>query len=92
MRIIIKSAYICYMKARLNLTIDEQLLLSVKKMAEKNEISVSELVEEFFKKLTKPAKQKNIIDIIERLEKPVISADANLKELYYKEQSTKYGF
>ncbi len=80
------------MKARLNLTIDEPLLLSVKKMAEKNGTSVSELVEDFFKKLTKSARQKNIIDIIERLDKPSIGAEINLKELYYKEQSTKYGF
>ena len=80
------------MKARLNLTIDEHLLQSVKKIAEKNDTSVSELVESFFKRLSKPVRQKNVIDIIEKLTPPAISADADLKELYYKEQSKKYGF
>ncbi len=80
------------MKARLNLTIDESLLADVKRMAEKKGTSVSELVEEFFKKFTKPAKQKSVIDIVDKLNKPAIDPGADLKDLYYKEQSGKYGF
>ncbi len=80
------------MKARLNLTIDERLLMSVKKIAKKNDTSVSELVTDFFRKIVKPAKKKNLLDLLENLEKPAIADDADLKELYYKEQGKKYGF
>jgi len=81
------------MKARLNLTIDERLLVEVKKFAQKNDTNVSELVEHFFKKILKPSpvKQTTIIDLVEKLEKPVINPDADLKDLYYKEQGKKYG-
>ncbi len=81
------------MKARLNLTIDEHLLVEVKKFAQKNDTNVSELVEHFFKKILKPspAKQTTIIDLVEKLEKPSIKPDADLKDLYYKEQGKKYG-
>jgi hypothetical protein len=77
-----KEAYFYCMKARLNLTIDDRLLLSAKKYAAKNEISLSELVTGFFVKLSKPVKQENIIDFVERLEKLAIPSNADLKELY----------
>ena len=80
------------MKARLNLTIDEQLLLEVKKFAAKNDNSISELVTDFFIKISKPVKQKNIIDLVEKLEKPTIADGADLKDCYYKEQQHKYGY
>jgi len=91
MRTIKKYAYLCIMKARLNLTIDEQLLVSIKKIAKKSNTSISELVTVFFKKLAQPTKRKNIIDLIEQLEQPSIPTGADLKELYYKEQGRKYG-
>ncbi len=80
------------MKTRLNLTIDEQLLTSIKGYAESKNVSISELVENFFKKVIRPAKRKNIIDLVEKLDKPEISDSADLKELFYKDQSKKYGF
>ena len=73
------------MKTRLSLTLDEDLVNRMKRLAAKNGTSISELVKEFFSKLTKP-KQKNIIDIIEKLNKPSITVEADLKELYYKER------
>ncbi len=81
------------MKARLNLTIDERLLISVKKFAQKNDTNVSELVEQFFKKILAPTpvKKTTIIDMVEKLEKPYISPDTDLKALYYKEQGRKHG-
>jgi len=66
--------------------------MRIKNYAASNNVSVSELVENFFKNITKPAKKKNIIDLVEKLDKPAISGDADLKELYYREQSRKYGF
>lgn len=80
------------MKARLNLTIDNTLLENIKCYAQKQQTSVSELVENYFKIVTKPSKRKNVIDLIEKLEKPAIKETADLKELYYQDKSKKYGF
>ena len=46
------------MKTRLNLTIDDNLLSSMKVYATKQQMSISELVENYFKRITKPAKRK----------------------------------
>ena len=75
------------MKARLNLTIDERLLMEVKKIAQKNDTSVSELVEHFFKQMiaSTPIKQNTIIDLVEKLAPPDITPRLDLKELYYRE-------
>jgi hypothetical protein len=80
------------MKTRLNLTIDDALLDNIKAYASNKQTSVSELVENYFKAITKPAKRKNIINLVEKLEKPKIDSKADLKELYYQDQSKKYGF
>ena len=80
------------MKARLNLTIEDSLLDNVKSYAAKQQQSVSELVEGYFKSVTKPSKRKNIIQLVEKLEKPSISPTADLKDLFYKENAKKYGF
>lgn len=80
------------MKARLNLTIEDSLLENVKSYAVKQKRSVSELVEGYFKTLTKPSKRKNILDLVEKLDKPVIAEEGDLKDLYYKENAKKYGF
>ena len=79
------------MKARLNLTIDNSLLDEVKSYAVKQNQSVSELVENYFKKVTKPPRRKNIIHLVAKLKKPNISNRVDLKELYYKENAIKYG-
>ena len=92
MRIKWNNAYLYVMKAHLNLTIEERLLVQIKSYAQKNNTNLSELVEGYFKKLVKPANKPNIIDIVEQLERPDIPGDANLKELYYSEQAEKYGF
>jgi hypothetical protein len=80
------------MKARLNLTIDEALLSSIKTYASNNQTSVSELVENYFKQIARPAKRKNIVDLVEKLERPHIDGGADLKELYYEDKGAKYGF
>lgn len=80
------------MKARLNLTIDGSLLENVKGYAAKRQTSVSELVESYFKTVTRPSKRKNIIQLVEKLERPAISEAVDLKELFYKENAKKYGF
>jgi hypothetical protein len=80
------------MKERLNLTIDGELLNAVKAYAAKKQVSVSELVEGYFRTLTKPVQRKSILDLVDQLKKPAISGKADLKDLYYKEQREKYGF
>lgn len=80
------------MKARLNLTIEDHLLENVKNYAAKQQRSVSELVEGYFKSVTKSSKRKNILHLVEKLEKPVLAAKGDLKDLYYKENAEKYGF
>jgi len=87
-------AYICFMKAKINLSIEEQLVYKIKAYAEEKHISVSELVEEYFKRLVeRPSKKKNsLIELIESLPKPEINPDTDLKKQYFEEKASKYGF
>lgn len=55
-------------------------------------VSVSELVEEYFKSINRPAKRKTIIDLVEKLPTPKIDVSGDLKKQYYESQSGKYGF
>ena len=69
MRMILIYAYICAaMKERLNLTIDATLLEAMKAYAVSKEMSVSELVECYFRTVTRPIQQNNILDLMDRLE------------------------
>jgi hypothetical protein len=82
-----------FMKTRLNLTIDDGLLNNMKIHAQKQGTSISELVENYFREIAKPKKKKkNILQLVEDLKAPSISTQADLKELFYKEQSSKHGF
>ena len=80
------------MKARLNITIEDTLLSTIKVYAAKNNKSVSELVEEYFKSISKPSKRKNILQLVDKLDTPSIDINTNLKESFYQDQSKKYGF
>jgi uncharacterized protein DUF6364 len=80
------------MKERLNLTIDGALLEAIKVYAAKRQMSVSELVENYFKRVTKPVLRKTILDLVDGLEAPGIDPRVDLVELFHKEQGAKYGF
>jgi hypothetical protein len=80
------------MKTRLNLTIEENLMDAIKAYAVKQGVSVSELVEQYFKGLTKPVGRKNIIQLLDKTAAPKIEAGADLKKAFYESQSDKYGF
>lgn len=67
MRMIKFYAYICGVKERLNLTIDGALLEAMKAYAASKEMSVSELVESYFRSVTKPVERDNILDLVDRL-------------------------
>jgi hypothetical protein len=79
------------MKERLNLTIDAALLDAIKRYAVKREISVSELVENYFEKVTKPIQRKTILDLLDELVAPDIDPRSDLKELLHKKPEVKYG-
>ncbi|WP_036604040.1 DUF6364 family protein [Olivibacter sitiensis] len=80
------------MKARLNLTIDEGLLKRVKNYAASKKSSVSELVENYFKTFAQVSTNKSIIDIVEELPKPKMTATGDLKKKYTEDNASKYGF
>lgn len=68
-----KYAYVSNVKARLNLTTEDNLLENVKRYAAKQQRSVSELVEGYLKRVTKPSKRKNILHLVDKLDKPVLA-------------------
>jgi hypothetical protein len=80
------------MKTRLNITIEDDLLNNAKRYAEKNQTSLSQLIEHYFKSLARSAHKKNVIQLIEKLPKPEIDLPKDLKESYYQNQKEKYGF
>jgi hypothetical protein len=80
------------MKNRLNITIKDTLLEQTKKYASKHNTSVSQLVEQYFMRLTRPAAKKNILQVLQDLPKSRVKKDGDLKAKYYQEQKKKYGF
>jgi hypothetical protein len=58
------------MKERLNLTVDGVLLEAMKAYAAGKEMSVSELVESYFRSVTRPVRGDSILDLLDRLERP----------------------
>ncbi|HXR84262.1 MAG TPA: hypothetical protein VN722_08135 [Hanamia sp.] len=51
------------------------------------------MVENYFSIITrKQEKKKNIVQLVEELKPPVIDSDANLKDLFYKEQARNMAF
>ena len=82
------------MKTRINLTIEEKLIYQIKEYAEEKNTSVSELVEQYFKRLTKPSKKSNLIELVKSLPKVDLGYDddVDLKKQYYEEKASKYGF
>lgn len=95
MRIKIIYAYICSMKVRFNTTIDAQLLEAVKIVAVKQQVSVSQLIEDYFKTIVKrkPTRKRNLLEMVDRLKpnEEVIKQSME-KQNFYEYQKEKYGF
>ena len=53
------------MKTRVSLTIEDNILKSAKALAEKQDISLSKLVEDYLKMVTKSVKRPTIFDIVD---------------------------
>lgn len=63
-----------------------------KRYAASHQTSVSQLVEQYFKQLTK-ARKKNILQLMQELPKPKGRKPAgNLQKTYYQSRKNKYGF
>ena len=87
-------AYISAMKAKVNLTIEQETLIKVKKYAEEQNISVSSMVEEYFETLIKPAEDidTELFEMVQTL-KPTIEypEDFDLMKEYHEAKAKNYG-
>jgi len=82
-----------FMKARLNLTIETELLSEIKAYAADRKVSVSELVEDYFRKIAKPAKVPAIFEMVRNLQIPDDCENGiDWKKQYYEDNKAKYGF
>jgi len=79
------------MKARLNLTIEQNLLKQIKDYAESRQKSISELVEEYFKSIPKGSKRASFVDKISQLQRPDIPDNVDFKKEYFEAKGKKYG-
>jgi hypothetical protein len=68
------------MKERLNLTIDGELLDAMKAYAAGKQMSVSELVENYFRSVTRPVQRRNILDLVDGLEAPDVGGVMGLSD------------
>lgn len=80
------------MKARVNLTIEEDVLTRAKKYALEIGTSVSELVENYLKSVPNKTNSESLIEYIDNLEVPKIDKNTDFKKQYYIDNAEKYGF
>jgi hypothetical protein len=81
------------MKARLNISIDHDLLNIIKAHALRNDTSVSELVEGYFRVLAlKQRRKSNFLEMVENLNIPPIDPKRDLIKEYYEARTRKNGF
>lgn len=78
------------MRAKINLSVEKSLLERIQAYAREKQTSVSQLVEDYFASIARPPKRKSIIEVVDRMKKPVPS-ERKLKEEYYKDIEKKYG-
>ena len=84
------------MKKRLNITIDAELLDKIKRYADKEEKSISSLVEEHFEKLisrkTGLTEGMSLVEYMQSLPKFDFPENFDYKEEYYKAKAKKLGY
>ncbi|MEJ7780790.1 MAG: DUF6364 family protein [Daejeonella sp.] len=79
------------MKAKLNLTIEQDILDQMKQYALRQKTSISEIVEDYFRVITMPKKKESFVELVRSLKKPDIPDDLDLKKEYYEAKGKKYG-
>lgn len=82
------------MKSRVNLTVETSLLVQAKKYAANNNVSLSELVEQYFSGISEVKKGSDLIEFVKSLPKTKDSypADVDFTKQYFEEKAEKYGF
>ena len=81
------------MKNRVNITIDEKLVRDAKRYAARKNISLSQLIENYLKVLTRRrTAKKNILELLSQLPEPKRGIEKGTVETYYEERKGKYGF
>ena len=84
------------MKKRLNITIDAELLDKIKRYADKEEKSISSLVEEHFEKLISRkiglTEGMSLVEYMQSLPKFDFPENFDYKEEYYKAKAKKLGY
>lgn len=80
------------MKTRVNLTIEQDILSKAKKYASEIGVSVSELVENYLKNVSKKTDTESLIEFIDKLEVPKIDENIDFQKQYYEDRAEKYGF
>ena len=78
------------MKTRLNLTIDDSQIEDIKAYAIRKNISVSNLVQDFFKSISRQTKRKSVLDLVKELPEPAFKVDDDLKRFYYENKAGNY--
>ena len=58
-------------------------MLEINEFARKNKTNISELVEQYFRKILPAANPKNIIDLVEHLDAPNVGFAFDFKKEYY---------
>ncbi len=98
MRMFLFYAYIyreiVVMKARLNVTIEEDVLEKAKAYAEKKEVSISRLIEDYLKTIVRKPEGPTLLDVLDSLSMPETDIPENFdfKKEYHEERKGKYGF
>lgn len=79
------------MKAKVNLTIEADIVTKAKEYASQRNESLSGLVEDYLRSLEKSKKIRSFVEYVQNLEVPSIAADFDFKKEYYLNKSEKYG-
>ena len=80
------------MKSKLNITIDQEVLEQMKRYALQQKMSISEIVENYFRTISNPKRKNSFVEMIDKLPSPSIDKNINLRDEYYKVKAKKYGF
>ncbi len=78
----------------MNVTIEETVLEEAKVYASKNELSLSQIIEDYLSAIVKNPKKPSLLDILDSMPKSesAFPDDFDFKKEYYEERKAKYGF
>lgn len=80
------------MKTTVSVDIEKELLTAAERYAAQRRLSLDQLIESFFLRLSIPVSQKNIVQLMREMEKPTTNEVNDLTQACYEEQKNKHGF